>query len=232
MKLRYLVTAFLLSTSCLAQSKINGIGPFKIGKTTIGIVNQIAQESGDSLRSYDSNYYLDEGRLRIIELISNKADLSKSPTAVLFSPNTRVFLVSTYRVAGIDLNNLYLTFKGDQLARIACSGAEKLTDALLTKYGEVPIKTTKTKSVCVYKSTGNKLDIVDATYIRRWVNGTVIAEDYTSKIYNSNCKEEYTALFSVTDKLVYSTMLQAHAATLKKIKQSRAAQKKSVLSEF
>ncbi|MCK8490432.1 hypothetical protein M0L20_01135 [Spirosoma sp. RP8] len=179
---------FLISLSSYAQDKIEGIGRFRIGRSTIGLIDSLVSESGEQLSVVD-NYMFDQENTSIGELVINRQNPHESPIGSSFCPDVRVFYMNQYEVSGIALTKIYLIFKNERLISLKSSNSMELEEALALKYGEKE-PTVRTKPV----SCGN-----ETILSRRWVNNTLIATTYSRIYYNTSCKKQLVEYFWIRD---------------------------------
>ena len=175
--------------SSFAQNKIEGIGKFKIGKTTISVTEEIAREMGDKIIIIDE--YLSRGRdhFRIDEIVVNETHPHRSPTEASFYPGVRTFHITTYKVAGITINNLILTFKNGILIGLNCVGSFDLAESLALKHGNPMLKTELKKVMCGQALDKNKLELEVAEYTQSWANGKILVSAVITKHYDQECIE-------------------------------------------
>lgn len=226
-----LITLFPL-TSAFAQDKIEGIGKFKIGKTPIAVTQEIAKESGDSIHILDEYLNMDTEKFGIAEIVVNKAYPDRSPEQALFCPDVRVFQVPTYQAAGIEIKNLWLTFKGDILIGLQCDNSVEIDEALKLKYGAPIIKSVKKPIDCVYLSNGNKLQREESKYTSTWSNGKIVATETTHKFYDKNCVEDITTLVFIRDQVAMNAVTQCDLTTRAKGQARKRESTKKALSDF
>ncbi|MDY0216980.1 MAG: hypothetical protein RBS19_08505 [Bacteroidales bacterium] len=170
-----------------SQNKIEGIGVFKIGKTKIKIINQIAEDNNTVLKWYsdysDTEWLKYFRGIEIAELFPNLQDSSKNPLRTSYCPNVRVFFINAYKIAGINLLNIHLRFYNDKLIEFYCDYSNELLDALSIKYGKP--KKNNYLSNCSVLNKSNRISY-SCIY---WENKTIIAgfnkEERDSVILNS-----------------------------------------------
>ena len=103
----------------VAQSKMAGIGSFKIGRTTISELEPIWQQDHQAMGHIDSD-----------------------------SPNVYYFFADDYIISGIPITNLRLIFYKDTLFSIECDYSDTLMKALKAKYGDPRVQIKKKAAVC------------------------------------------------------------------------------------
>lgn len=118
--------AFLLITlAASAQSKIEGVGPFKINKTTLAQLPQLAQELG----------------VKFEEVLPDTAEAIQSGQVGRhfaegsFCSYTKVYTSRLINLAGLDFKNVYLTFYKGNLISFRSLGTPEIERAFTEKYG-------------------------------------------------------------------------------------------------
>jgi hypothetical protein len=114
---KILVVLFIPMAS-FAQNKIDGLGPFKIGKTLCSKIPSFADTSQGRLFYAKSEY-----------------------------PKTETWYAGYYQIAGMWIEDLTLVFYHDTLYSITCRGSDSLDLALSAKYGQGKITTPPDKIV-------------------------------------------------------------------------------------
>lgn len=185
----------LLMLACLpvwAQDRIEGIGPFRIGKTKIDITTSIAKELTGRIEQIKYGVYVDDqemylGKARINELVqSDRPDLVP-PRYVSFCPGVRVFRINRYIVADMELRSIYLVFKDETLIRIECQGGLDLNEALEIKYGDASFVTTTDTTKCYSRIAGER-PLIEKRQNRSWANGDIMAINRVMLRYDSRCE--------------------------------------------
>lgn len=228
--MRKLFTAGLLIVSlgvAHAQDKIEGIGIFKVGKLTVSEFEQYAATNGlpiTKVSNSEENYRNRNAPIR--ELLVSSPTSYENPPYSSFCPKTRAFSLNTYTVAGIDVNNLILTFYEGKLIRLVCSSpGQELVDAVKLKYGPSVDTTEKRKSAC---PSGKD----DMTYHNTWKNGDIEAAYTLSSYLNGDCTPKVLHFFHVESKA--STGIEYRCAETGKAQftKSEGAKRKESLKDF
>src|SRR5574338_8262 len=129
----------------LCQNKIDGIGQFRIGKTTLNIISQISddkhvkvKESHSALDEYRANGSLYKKTKNIFIIMEPKSgDIDNAN--YLHNPDCKSYFIDYYEVSGVPVCKLYLFFFKDTLYSISCDGSVELNDAMTLKYGDPQI---------------------------------------------------------------------------------------------
>nr|GFB63580.1 hypothetical protein [Tanacetum cinerariifolium] len=180
--------------------KMEGIGKFKIGKTTLAIIPELEAEMEVKVKrvgSY-SDYAKAEGG-DILELIPDATDDLKGPPYASLCPAAKVYMLPAYKVADIYLANVKLTFYNDILIDFHCDGSTELIEALGLKYGKPSMKKDEKDVPCTFTHTGNKIVYKEVTYTQSWNTPPLAAEAILMKYYDSKCKDNLINYFSICD---------------------------------
>ncbi len=184
------------------EQKIEGIGQFKISKTPISYLNDLASQMGVEIKQISDN-----GKLYDIEKRSTSfiIQLIKDPSKTGFSeiiystdcPQYSVFLVSGLTISTFTFNNVYLTFYRDTLIRFKSDYVEKLDEALTIKYGKPELFDDEKDITCVYTYTGATIKKKEMNLKQTWKNEFIEAVISNWQFYTSDCKEHIVSDFSV-----------------------------------
>lgn len=134
-----LLICLCFSITSLGQSKIEGIGQFKIDRLTKSQFLAIVTSNGYKLaviRSKNESYYYTTSKHTIYELQPDSLDIENSPSKANFCAETTVFFLSDTIIAGIRIEKIFLTFFKDTLANIQLLYSDEIAAAFKLKYGE------------------------------------------------------------------------------------------------
>ncbi|ARK10101.1 hypothetical protein A6C57_06970 [Fibrella sp. ES10-3-2-2] len=165
--------------------KIEGIGPLKIGKTSVAVIGDLANERAATVEVITDIPLMPNVR----GIYQVMASASGEPSAhATQCPQTKVYLIGRYEVAGIRLEKMFLTFYGGVLISITCDGNDELSDALKTKYGPPKVTVSSKEITCRYVYGGNEVKNREETISSRWINGDLVATETQTKFYDSSCR--------------------------------------------
>ncbi|MCK8496054.1 hypothetical protein M0L20_29580 [Spirosoma sp. RP8] len=207
-----ILCSVLLYFACLAsnaQDKIEGIGKFKIGKTTVNDLMKYARGSSLAVQEAQSDVY--EGSTGILYKLSYKPDYVLDRVSGCTS--TSVYYLRKYDVAGIEINNVYLMFFDNLLISFEADNSPELKTAFVTKYGEPELSSNHQTVRCG----------TETTYYSKWYNGTVTATALFSKLFSSSCKITYVDILTIADEVLIKNERECRElarAKLNSIKQS------------
>jgi hypothetical protein len=242
-----LLALLLLPVFCYSQAKktvstprrqtpsMNGLGPFKIGQTSVADVAALCRSSGISLQeSYSMHQTREAGDSSVAFVIPYESEedyIDASPLSSP-SPNVTVIYFSKFTVASIEVRELILKFYNKVLVEVSTFSPGELEEAFTLKYGP-PIKSSLTStSTCLYRLTGNKVPFRNETFFRRWYNGNIIAQSYLSKSHNARCEEELSEQFSIEDEAKMKLISASEEAVRKAASIKSKALKRSKLSDL
>lgn len=217
----------MLPFSVSAQDKIEGIGRFKIGKTTIESL------SDQPISKINEDYQRVAVGQKLVELTRNLTEPESTPSGTPFSKDVRVFYSDRHEVAGIELIDLYLTFYKGVLHKIAIDHSDELIEALTLKYGKPKVELKTTPIKCVYRLTGRaskpKVNQTSKTY---WLNNNVSAIYFYSLKYNSDCEADYFDYFHIIDITKDQEVNSIEAIAKKEYELKMKEAKQKSLSDF
>lgn len=106
------------------SQKIDGIGKFKIDKTTPSIIDNIKKETG-----------LDCDITNVMEFYGKETNDTVLQEILLNCKNTKLYYISHYKLENINLNNVYLMFYNDELIEFRCDKNKDLDILFTRKHG-------------------------------------------------------------------------------------------------
>jgi len=194
----------LINSNSFAQTKPEGIGKLKIGKTTIAIIDQLKDEfdlkhynvinpTGEN--TFDQKAFANESAYA--ELLPDTNDSKQSPLHAHICPFTRTFEFANYTVAGINLRRLYLVFYKDTLQSIQCDGMRELEQAMTLKYGPAKSDVAEKEVNCNYSSSGAVTVSKEISNAKHWGEGDIIGTSYLHKYYTDQCTEILIYTFTI-----------------------------------
>jgi hypothetical protein len=169
----FLSIIFLYATT-FGQDKIEGIGKFKLKKTTTAYLDTLVKEKDfdrETIHSFEEYFSLRSRTNKLAEIFPDTVKTYNSPSYSHYCADARVFYIPKIEIAGIVLTDTYLTFYKDTLVDINTDYSSQITEAFGLKYGEPQIET-KDKEV---KCTLN-LQVVLLAILRRCIINIGITE--------------------------------------------------------
>lgn len=231
-----LLITVLASGFCFGQEKIEGIGKFKIGKTSIEVIRELETELSASIETIntinDRRVYSPGQSAAIYQVLPNRDQPLMSAIHASFCATVKVYLIPNYTISGIKIKNMYLSFENDVLQVLTIDSSTEIDEALTSKYGEPALNVDKKTVNCVYKLTGATVPYEDVTYRKKWINGTIEAESTLMKYYNSECKVNYINYLTVQDTRSATAMLKCSNAERDQLRDAKKEEKKKSLKDF
>jgi len=234
-----LFTIFLVMVNLITFCQLKapeGIGPFKVGVSSIAIIDSlkaeleipyIGQFTSSEIKLFD--FY---NKPSMGELVLDTVDLNSNDNPNLLSGGkVRVFLLSQYQIAGINLINLYLTFYRDTLIRIESDKSStewSVKKAFELKYGP-GLNTVKNEPTQCNQHGQIKMS---TDSIEKWSSKGVVTQCYESYRYTVDCAYSELILFYICERDLYSNLLALHEKVLTKLKKAKELQDKRKLSDF
>lgn len=224
-----LIVFILVQSKLLAQNRIYGIGPFKIKRTDIAIIDSLSQELGEfervdnTVRTYSVDHY---------ECIFDSLDVYSSPQGASACKSIRTFFIKKLEISGVSFESLYLVFKDGILREFKSDYSNDIQEALSIKYGPPKIKTSSKPVTCLYKLTGNKSQLEETAVYYEWISNYVQINAGYSKFYNDKCEELHTSWFSVDTKEFYKEKEACESAAERKMEQNKMNEKAKSLKNF
>ncbi len=192
-----IVTTLGLNYNGFSQSKIDGIGIFKIDKTTISVIDSLVNQ-GYQLKTCNdmlgcSSYKITG--MTIAEKIGNKM---KPETNFPLIPENRIFAIGEYNVAGIEITNLELRFYKDTLYQIkSVVGDLELQTALQEKYEET-VEVDKKEILC--SSVYGEFKEEEVRYLIKYRDDQKIhAMSSFSTSFDDKCKKKTFSFTAITN---------------------------------
>jgi len=190
MKYIFTLLLFLFISNTFSQ-KIDGIGKFKIDKTSISVITDIEKE-----------IKIKCGITSELDFVLNKNDFMFKEI-LLDSIEIRLFYLSEYVITNIKLTNIYLIFYHNSLIQLRCNKNKELDAFLTRKYGR-PI---------IYQKTipNIKNEILDLEYDESyskytWINNNIIVISFERKQFFDGIVREAESYFKIFDR-TYNSLI-------------------------
>lgn len=193
-----LLLFFTLSTSAQV---IEGLGVFKINKTTILDIETYLEKE---------NYYYEKitSSRELVNLLNSPnnaaALIEKSGTRVLYEPtckHSKVIILNTLNIANLDLKKVILTFIDGVLVAIQGDGNSDLNKGFDEKYGKGKLEKKENKVECLYKLTGLTRELTEQEFIQTWntENNSIYIQSRLNTYFDKNCEKQSSYSFSITE---------------------------------
>ncbi|WP_343633433.1 hypothetical protein [Fluviicola sp.] len=192
----------IYSSSQISDSiKIEGIGLFKIGKTTVSSIEELSKKFSTKIKSTNSSsdlYNLTTNNNKIIiQLFADTVKTYNSPSYTSYSSNVKTYRIIGYSAADIELNDLTVKFYNDTLYYMNCNMSSDLNNAIKLKYGEGKIEVKEKEVVCKNRSTGIERKLIEKTYFQKWDHDDIMAVSILSEYYNDKCERRLVSALTI-----------------------------------
>lgn len=203
MKKIFTVILIIISLPGFAQEqKIEGIGQFKISKSTISIIDDLASQMGVKIKSISESVSLSNAKINneryIFKLIkdSTRSDFLQ-PSYSTSCPDFAVYAIFEIAISSFFFDNVYLTFYQDTLISFKSDHVENLDQALAVKFGKPELFDDEKDITCVYTYTGATIKKKEMNLKQTWKNEYIEAVVSDWQFYTSDCQLHIISGFSV-----------------------------------
>lgn len=239
--MKYLIFKLLIISPLLSfcQNKIDGIGQFRIGKTTTAAIDQMANDKNVKINTASTSMdrYLADGETykitkNIFVLAAPSGDDFEDPH-FKHSKDVKVYLIDYMEISGVPFSKLYLSFYKDTLYSIYSEGRSEIREAMTTKYGEPVLKVIKKKIKCTSRLAGT-FEVEQANYDSQWATGfpAIKAILYTGVYYNSKCEKMPYSYFNIKNEALDSKIKAQEEILIKEKEAAEKERNKKALSNF
>lgn len=195
----------------IAQNKINGVGPFRIGYTIWEMVDTLEQSTNLTIKSVSENEIIENFKTyssnTTILLRSNPYIKSKNEYENIhlgFIPDsTEMLYIDYYKIANVPFRNIRLLFYKEKLYSIHSDGDNDITEAMNLKYGKSDIKTFKDTITCRSALAGT-YKLVEESYFSTWENSIKDIDVYSvaGRRYDDACEERLISTFDIENTII------------------------------
>lgn len=236
---RLLFVFFIVPTTAIAQSKIDGVGPFRIGKSTSSTLDKIASENNITIntRSTSMDRYLADGATykitKNIFLLKEPGEDEIQDSYYKHSKDVKVYMIDYIEISSIPFIKLYLSFYKDTLYSIHTEGSTEIIEAMTTKYGEPKLNIVRKKVKCTSRIAGN-YEVEEITYNSEWTTGlaTIKAKSDVGVFYNSKCQKLQYSYFSIENEAIVKRVNTHEERLIKEKGSATKEQNKKALTNF
>jgi|GEM_PF-5600241 len=237
--MKFLVSTFILfiilSSSIHAQQiKMEGFGPFKMGKSVDEVINTVTKDKG-KLKTFKGSIHMSSKSLKgVFEIKADLENTSNNEMAAPYCSDARLFYIDEFTISGFTIQKIYLHFYKNELVEFHSEYSTDLNDAMTAKYGEPAKKTDPVISHCGGVS-GTALDMTTQGYTNTWgqTDSTgSYAYSYLEDNYDSDCHKQYLSFFIMTNSVKERAFFDCNYAAEKALTAQKAADKKKKSSDF
>lgn len=229
-KITTLLLIGFFSLSAYSQEKFTGIGKIKIGVDTSIVADLVSENSlkkikiktfKDFMKVRSGKTY---GKINYID-----GEYFSDATEV---PGVSVYQFGEIKIAGIPIEQVVLKFYNNQLYSFHSEYSIELKNAMKIKYPDFEVSSKTDTTVCISKSTGNKLSLKSTTLFNKWKNGGISALTSVGTYYNQECEERYLSYVMYNDDLVSDQVRDLDRELRRQRIAKKAAETKAKLSDF
>lgn len=186
------------------QNRIEGIGPFKVGKTLSSQIPNFADTGIGNLQK-------------------------KEPKV----EGTEYWYAVIYEISGVWVQDLELTFYKDTLYEIQCEPTEQFIEALRAKYGR-GITTIREKKITCITGLKITYSEVEKQYTVTYptISKNIEATEFTHYGFDKECKKEHYHFFSIIHNKIYKQVDYIIRAAGKKKEDAELKKRKEALKDF
>ncbi|GAA4413701.1 hypothetical protein GCM10023187_42360 [Nibrella viscosa] len=194
--MKALLYVLLLSSFCFSAQrppKVDGLGKFRPGITTVGVIDDLAREL--NVQVVEQKKYLKESDFekgKIYKVLYDPNE-EKKPNRASKCTQSEVYRLGDYTFSGVELKDAYLTFYKKVLVAIECKIPADILEAMPNRYGTPESKKEEREIEC--SNGGNRSR--ENFYIYTWRDGDIEAESVIVPYYDNDCKRDFVRTFTV-----------------------------------
>lgn len=225
----------LLSSALFGQSKIEGIGKFKLKRTVTAFLDTLAKEQDfdrTTMSNYDDYFKLRYKKDKIAEIFSDTIKSYNSPPYAHLCKDVRVFYLPKIKISDIDISELYLTFYKDTLIDIHVDYSKEIVDAFELKYGKPELETKDKDVTCTLRLTGSDIKYTETMYYQRWENGNIKCTAAIGDYRDSKCEKQILSYISISIEKLSEKIRDCDDKEKDRIKNKQNTEKKKQLDDF
>jgi hypothetical protein len=194
--MKFILISLLFPTLLFGQTKIEGIGPFLINKTTIAIFDSL-KKAGYKYSTCDGLSCNHTGFKVIVEHV--KTDKKEAWYTCPVIDGHQKFLIGELFISGFDLLGITMEFYKDTLIDIVVREyLTEFTDAITLKYGK-PKFSQETKTITCRSKISGIFKVEEKTSTWTYRNDRINAFYTFWQYYNDKCEKQMMTLFSISD---------------------------------
>ncbi|HEU4473018.1 MAG TPA: hypothetical protein VFR58_18130 [Flavisolibacter sp.] len=238
--MKLFVSLVAVSIFTQASSQIQGLGPMKLGISTVSMIDSIAKandvdivESGSGKRLSATKYkdYMKIFFLRKEEIKKGEFDWQDYQYSI--DPNVKTYFINKIDISGVRLSSVYLKFNNGVLYYITCDATKELTEALDAKYGQGSVRSKENDVTCRSNIAG-EYKLTETTFTTSWATTAprFSAEYILKKYYDTKCEAQYLSYFTLKDELIVKQVSSVENSLKDAEEKQAEARKKEALKDF
>ena len=231
----FFISFLLLSIRSFGQNKIEGIGKFKIKKTSVAYLDTLAKEQEldrETISTFDDYFKMRYKTNKLAEVFPDTVDTYKSPSYAHYCKDARVFYIPKMKISEIELKDTYLTFYKDTLIQINTDYSSEVTEAFELKYGKAEIEKKEKEVKCTLKMTGTDVTYTETMYYQYWENGSIKCIAAIGDYRNSKCEKTTLSYISISTEKVNEKIRDCDTKERDRLDSKKKAEKKKQLDNF
>lgn len=218
-KLILLITVCLTSVS-FSQSKLNGIGIFKLGMNEDILISKL-----DSL-GYSGKVCNEEFTYKCRP---SGLNYTKIPNIL---DNASTYFIGEYNVAGEKLTGIEINFFNKKLYDFSITKGYlgDLIDKLELKYGKFPLEKEEETTTCYFN--GNSYKLPKTTFSKSYTNGDIKMTYLLVSTRDSKCDKNTYQIFGLYNSEVFKKVSELESKANKEKKQKENEEKRKKLTDL
>jgi hypothetical protein len=224
-----------ISFNSFGQNRIEGIGKFKLKKTSVTYLDTLAKEQGldrEKINTFKEYYNLRRETNKLAEIFVDTVERYNSPSYSHYCKDARVFYIPKMKISEIELSNTYLTFYKDTLVEINTDYEREITEAFELKYGKAEIEKKEKEIKCTLKLSGAEISYTEIMYYQYWNNGNIRCTAALGDYYNSKCEKQSISYISLSVEKMTTKIRECDDKEEDRIKKKNDSEKKKKLDDF
>lgn len=235
MRLLISLPFLLFAIATFGQDKIEGIGKFKLKKTTIAFLDTIVKEKKfdrEVIKSYDEYFKIMYKKDKLAELFPDTVKIYNSPPYTHYCQDTRVFYIPKMIISDIEIKDTYLTFYKDTLVNINTDYSSEIVEAFELKYGKAEIEKKEKEVKCTLKLTGSTISYTETMFYQYWSNDNIKCTAAIGDYRDSKCEKQSLSYISISVEKISEKIRDCDDKEKDRLKSKQNAEKKKQLDDF
>lgn len=224
-----------LPATMFGQDKIEGIGKFKLKKTTTAYLDTLVKEKDfdrETIKNYDDYFKLMYKKDKLAEMFPDTVTTYNSPPYSHYCKDTRVFYIPKMTISEIELKDTYLTFYKDTLVDIHTDYTSEIVEAFELKYGKSEIDKKEKEVKCTLKLTGGTITYTETMFYQYWENGNIKCTAAIGDYRDSKCEKQSISYISISIEKVSEKIRECDDKERDRLKNRQDKEKKKKLDDF
>jgi hypothetical protein len=192
----------LIPTVAFSQKKIDGLGIFRLGKTTTAVIDTLVLKQGYSLNRTRADATVQPDQKEIMEYLMDTSTAGKIVPFFPLISSHRSFGIDSIALDGVDIKSLTLEFFNDTLYSIKLlDPSPAFINRIEVEYGR-PLSTKETKITPPCRTKNGVVYLPSKLITKYFRNDRIEASEVTINVFDNNCSKQQLIYFTVFDKAV------------------------------